>query len=151
VEEIEMRPLLVLGLFCVATVASAEVYKWVDADGKVNYSDQRPAANVNARKLADPPPPSDPDAYKRMSNQQVELKKASDTDAEKRRKGEQDLQAMRQKEEFCTQARGQLQALRAGGPTFRYDGNGERQFLDESAKEEAIRDLTDKITKNCQG
>jgi glutaredoxin len=34
----------ILGLACVA--ADADVYRWLDADGKVHYSDQPPPANI---------------------------------------------------------------------------------------------------------
>jgi len=36
---------------CVVLTASAQVYKWVDADGKVHYSDKPPESNVKSEKL----------------------------------------------------------------------------------------------------
>ena|SRR2546423_8569870 len=141
-----MRSLLVFGLCVVSAACYAEIYKWVDADGKVQYSDQKPPATVNAQKVAPPPPPADPEAARRMANQQMELKKATDAQEEKRKKGEQEAGVAKQKDEFCAHARGQLQSLRAGGETFRYNSKGEREYVNN---EQAISDLEQQIAKNC--
>src|SRR3954467_11816314 len=42
-----MRAAAVLFLFC-ATLAHAEVYRWVDAKGTVHYSNEKPPAGVKA-------------------------------------------------------------------------------------------------------
>jgi uncharacterized protein DUF4124 len=42
-----------LALF-VALPASAQMYKWVDSDGKVNYSDKPPPSNIKTEKLRVP-------------------------------------------------------------------------------------------------
>src|ERR1019366_2379701 len=39
---------------CVALPASAQMYKWVDADGKVQYSDKPPPSNIKTEKLRAP-------------------------------------------------------------------------------------------------
>jgi hypothetical protein len=44
-----------LGLaLCVALQASAQMYKWVDSDGKVQYSDKPPPSNIKTEKLRGP-------------------------------------------------------------------------------------------------
>jgi uncharacterized protein DUF4124 len=46
-----MRPsfALALGLWAVATAASAQVYRWVDPDGSIHYSDNPASAPKNAK------------------------------------------------------------------------------------------------------
>ena len=39
---------------CLALPASAQMYKWVDANGKVQYSDKPPPSNIKAEKLRAP-------------------------------------------------------------------------------------------------
>lgn len=142
-----MRATIVLALCCAFSIAChAEIYKWVDADGKVQYSDQKPPAAANARTIAPPPPPADPDAARRMANQQVELKKAADAEEQKRRKGDQDATSAKQKEELCTNLRGQLQELRAGGEVFRYNSKGEREIINN---DQALHDLEQRISNTC--
>jgi hypothetical protein len=46
---------MALGLaLCVALPASAELYKWVDSDGRVQYSDKPPPSNIKTEKLGAP-------------------------------------------------------------------------------------------------
>jgi hypothetical protein len=45
---------------CVALPASAQLYKWVDANGKVQYSDKPPPSNVKTEKLREPARPAAP-------------------------------------------------------------------------------------------
>jgi hypothetical protein len=39
--------LLTAGLLCVSSAATAQVYKWVDENGKVHYSDKKPPNSEN--------------------------------------------------------------------------------------------------------
>jgi hypothetical protein len=49
------RLLIALGLtLCVALPVSAQLYKWVDSDGRVQYSDKPPPSNIKAEKLSAP-------------------------------------------------------------------------------------------------
>src|SRR3989304_2708120 len=40
---------------CFALPAAAQMYKWVDANGKVQYSDKPPPSNVKTEKLREAP------------------------------------------------------------------------------------------------
>jgi hypothetical protein len=60
-----MRPLLLLCSLAVVGVAQAQVYRWVDKDGKVHYSQQKPAdAKAQELNIASAPsratPPTPP-------------------------------------------------------------------------------------------
>ena len=52
-----------------AAPASAAIYKWTDANGRVVYSDQPPPANVKVEAIAPPPPPANPNAVKELARQ----------------------------------------------------------------------------------
>jgi hypothetical protein len=41
---------------CVALPVTAQMYKWVDSEGKVQYSDQPPPSNIKGEKLRIPAP-----------------------------------------------------------------------------------------------
>jgi hypothetical protein len=45
-----------------AAGAGAALYKWTDAQGRIVYSDQPPAANVKTEQLRPPPPAANPNA-----------------------------------------------------------------------------------------
>jgi hypothetical protein len=56
-----MRTALLLSMLCVSFAASAQVYRWVDENGRVNYSNETPPPGVKASTLnidTQPGPPS---------------------------------------------------------------------------------------------
>src|SRR6185369_6896641 len=57
-----------------AAPALATMYKWVDKDGKVVYSDQPPPANVKSEVIKPPPPPVNPNAAQEFADKKLELK-----------------------------------------------------------------------------
>ena len=138
---------------CVALPASAQMYKWVDSNGKVQYSDKPPPSNIKTEKLRAPPPaPSAPatsatageakagtqkdkDAAKAgpktlaeqeqaFRKRQLEASKAQEADEKKQAQA-------RDKAEHCRRATAAVNALQLGGRQQRIDSKGERVFLDE--------------------
>jgi len=147
---------------CLALPASAQMYKWVDANGKVQYSDKPPPSNIKAEKLRAPPPapsapaggatasseakagtPKDKDATKAGAKTAAEQEQAfrkRQLDAAKAQEGDEKKQAQaRDKAENCKRLKATLANLQAGGRQMRVDEKGERAFLDEAqvAKETA--------------
>ena len=59
-----LRLLLLLALFAAGS-ASAQVYRWVDANGRVHYSNDTPPPGANAKKLdiEAKPGPASPDTH----------------------------------------------------------------------------------------
>jgi hypothetical protein len=55
-----MKRLLMLALFLAALPASAVMYKWVDQDGKVHYSDQPPPSGAKKSGVMNAPSPGSP-------------------------------------------------------------------------------------------
>ena len=137
---------------CMALPASAQMYKWVDANGKVQYSDKPPPGNIKTEKLRAPPPaPSVPaasvsapgaakdgtpgDAAKAgpktaaeqeqaFRKRQLESAKSQEADAKKQAQASD-------KAEHCRRATAAVNALQLGGRQQRIDSKGERVFLDE--------------------
>ena len=137
---------------CLALPASAQMYKWVDSNGKVQYSDKPPPSNIKTEKLrgaapaASAPAASTPtaddakgaakkDAAKAVPKTQAQEEQAfrkRQLDASKAQETEEKKQAeARQKEENCTRARAALTNLEMGGRQVRIDDKGERVFLEE--------------------
>ncbi|TSA17541.1 MAG: DUF4124 domain-containing protein [Betaproteobacteria bacterium] len=144
---------IAIGLaLCLAVPASAQMYKWVDANGKVQYSDKPPPSNVKVEKLREP-------ARAAVLPQASEVKSGTDKDASKtgpkksepktaaeqeqafrKRQAdaakEQEKQAQKETElknraEDCRRAKAALAVLELGGRQARIDEKGERVFLNE--------------------
>jgi len=63
-----------LALALCAAPATAALYKWTDASGRVVYSDQPPPGNVKVETLQGPPPVANPNAVKDLANKEMEFK-----------------------------------------------------------------------------
>lgn len=140
-----------------ALPASAQMYKWVDSNGKVQYSDKPPPSNVKVQKLreAAPAPASAPTTSKADSAAQKDAAKTGtpkdsanaaprtpaeqeqafrkrQIDAAKAQEDEAKKQAeARDKAENCKRAKAALAGLQLGGRQTHIDEKGERIFLDE--------------------
>jgi hypothetical protein len=130
---------------CVALPVSAQMYKWVDANGKVQYSDKPPPSNIKTEKLrASPPPASVPAASDAKAGTPKDAAKAGPkTPAEQEQAfrkrqleatkaeeeaGQKQAEA-RDKAENCKRAKAALASLEIGGRMTRIDDKGERVVL----------------------
>lgn len=136
---------LVLGLaLCVALPAAAQMYKWVDSDGKVKYSDTPPPSNVKTERLRIPAhaPEAPADTAKggaqkntgktgpkSLAEQEQAFRKRQAEAAKAEQAEEQKEAQARAKEENCKRAKAALAALELGGRQQRIDDKGERVFL----------------------
>ena len=78
-----MKRILVLACALAAsTAAFGQLYKWVDKDGKVTYSDQPPPANVKSEVLRPPPPPANPNAARELADREVAIQQRDKKRAE---------------------------------------------------------------------
>lgn len=154
-------------LLATATVA-AQVYKWVDKDGQVQYTDTPPppgAAKVEAKKInSTVATPTSPSAAaigaKPADVAQSPKDKAKDAakEAEKRKtdasnvakKDEETQRNAKANEERCKAATSNLREYESGRQIARTNDNGERVILgdDERAAEAAKMRLA--MTETCK-
>jgi hypothetical protein len=118
-----------------AAGAGAALYKWTDAQGRIVYSDQPPNANVKTEQLRGAPPPANPNAAKELAQREAEFKKRQDDMSTATAKATKDQAQIRQREESCAQAKGQLKQLSESQlAIYRYNEKGEREVMDEDAR-----------------
>jgi hypothetical protein len=142
------RVSVALGLaLCVALQASAQMYKWVDSDGKAQYSDKPPPSNVKTEKLPVPAraagapaakagnaaaPKDAAKAEPKTAAEQERAFRKRQLDAAKAQEEEAKKQAeTRDRAENCKRAKAALANLALGGRQVRMDEKGERVFLDD--------------------
>jgi hypothetical protein len=116
------RVLLCAALLAWSTLASAVVYKWVDADGKVEYGDKPPdgvhaevvelLGTHNSRAAATPAT-----AAAKPAPTASETKKAVDADVAQTR------------DKQCADAQDRYKKLIEGRRLYKTGDNGERQYL----------------------
>lgn len=125
-----MKRILVLACALAAsTAAFGQLYKWVDKDGKVTYSDQPPPAqqskqlNLNMG-VASPPTRSAIERDKEIEKGRVEAREKAKVASEKERKSEIDQQN-------CKAARAYLKTVESGVRVSTMDDKGEQVILDD--------------------
>ena len=142
---------LTLFLAIVAVAAHAEVYRWVDAQGKVQYSDQ-PPPDVNAKKMTTKPAaPVQPTATTKSYQEQEQdfRKRRVEQEEQAKKLAESDRQA-KVKQDNCIQSRGRLASLQAGGRFAKINEKGEREYLDDRGTSDAIAEAQKAVSDWCK-
>lgn len=139
-----MRVLLLL-LALTPALATAEIYRWTDAQGQVHFG-QRPAAGAERIEVR-------PQVIERdESTRQREQRSERFFDArrqEQQAAGEQASQQRAQRERECRALGEELAVLQRGGRYFRTDAAGERVYYSESEIETAREQLASRIRQRC--
>lgn len=130
----------------------ADLYKWVDASGHVQYTDQPPPgakteAVKNHLSSVQTGTPGQPEttaekeqAFRKRQQQADESTKKQDADAQR----QHDLQ------EACDSARSRSAGLGASGRQVSFDANGERHYLDDGEIAQAKQSAQQDISKYCK-
>jgi hypothetical protein len=143
------------------TLATAgdTMYRWVDADGNVVYSDQPPPADArDARSLNERLPISEPDAEAEsdaasIAEQEAEFqerrKQRADADAEASKEAEN--AALRKKN--CEQARSDLEIVTnpPRGRLREQNADGELVYMTEEQRQVRIAEAKDAVEQWCNG
>ena|SRR5476649_536640 len=126
-----MKSLLVLALaLAAAPLASAQMYKYIDKDGKTVYTDQ-PPVNIDTKTLniqtgTTSTPPA---AQKSAVDRDKELQKGRDEVRDRAKKADDLAKQAEAREQACNAARSTYKTYADGGRIFKYDDKGERIVL----------------------
>ncbi len=139
-----MRALL-LTLILMPALASAQIYRWTDADGRVHFG-QRPPAGAEQIEVR-------PQVVER-DDQTREREARSERFFDARRQEqqaarEQASQTRAAREQECQSLRSQLSQLQLGGRFFRNDAAGERVYYSDSELEAARQRMAARISQVC--
>ena len=140
----------VLVLSLASAFATAEVYKWVDAQGNVHYGDRPPAAGVDSRSIAPPPAPTEDPEHEQRSLKQRRLLEAFEAErAERDRAETQEAAARAQRAQTCERARRQLARFERANIVYTTDESGERKYMSDGERREAAANARVWIGRNC--
>jgi hypothetical protein len=136
--------ILAMAFAALAQVASAQLYKYVDKDGKTVYSDQ-PPPGADSKQLNIQTGTSSPTvAPKTALERDKELQKGREEAA---KKSADATKAQAQKDQVCQAAKENFAQYAAGGRMQRTNANGEREFMSDdeidAAREKAQKQMDD--------
>ena len=140
-------PAIVLLLF--GSPASAQVYKCTDATGGVQYRDSPCNSTAHSlRKLDEPAAAADtPDA--RMQKTQRLLDAMHDERRQKQRQAEKEKAEREQRRKRCNYARDHLHNLERAGRVYRLDESGNREYLPDEGREQALEQARASVQHWC--
>lgn len=144
-----MKRILVLAaLLAAAPLAGAELYKYVDKDGKTVYTDQ-PPPNAESRQMHVLPGPAP--AGKSYLDRDKELEKGRQEAREKDKKADKKADEAKAAAERCATARTNYRTYADGGRIAKYNEKGEREFLGDDEIEAGRARFKREMDEACAG
>lgn len=140
-----MRTALIIMSVLASPVASADIYRWVDPNGNVHFSERR---QPGAEQVEVRPQVIDRDDAARAREARAERFFGARRDEQQAASAAASARRAQQKQE-CQQLRNRLSGLSKGGRYFRADAKGERVYYSDEEIGAAQRQLASLISKNC--
>lgn len=139
-----------LVLTLASAIASAEVYKWLDAQGNVHYGDRPPGSGSDPQSLTLPPAPTKDADHAERSLLQRRLLEAIDAERAERDQAEAEAAAAKRERTLrCEKARQDLARFERANIIYTNDESGARIYMSDDERREAIENARRWIAKHC--
>jgi len=146
------KPLATISLLLACLLppgAGAEIFKWVDDEGKVHYGDSAPHER-ESETIQTPPPPSDEEVMR--SRNRLEGLREWAAEWEKAREEEKQATAREGevRKQRCGKARRQLGVLETQAPVYQVDEQGQKAYLKDEEREAMLQRVRKLVKTNCR-
>ena len=148
-----MKKIIVLACaLALAPIASAQMYKYVDKNGKTVYTDQPPPeADPKAMRIPSSATGSSaPAPAKSAVQQDKELQKGREKQAEAGKKADEAAAYAKAQEERCNSAKGAYEQYAQGGRIARINEKGEKEFLGDAEIDAARERARAQMEQACK-
>lgn len=145
----ERRWVLIWALALSSQSMGAGIYKWVDEQGNVQYTQTPPPNRPATRFEARPEPVDSEGALEKLKQQQDKSDaffKERDTQAKEQAKSEQESV---ERSKHCAQARENLTKLETTNRLFRTDEDGQRVKMTEEERQKELTEAQSQIEQFC--
>ncbi len=130
-------------------VTFAKMYKWVDAEGNTQYTQQPPPGDIEAE-IIKPPPKVDTDKAQKQfdekQKQQDSIRKTREEEAEERQKNEKEVAV---RESNCALAKDKMARLKDNPRVYSADEYGNRTKLLEEDRQTKLDEARKMIKEYC--
>jgi Domain of unknown function (DUF4124) len=145
--------LTIIALALCSLNVHAGLNKWVDAEGKVHYSDTPPpevkteaVRNISGKGQVEAPASY---SQKSIAEREADFKKSKlEKEETAQKKSQQDAEKAIRKSN-CESARHNARAIEEGARITSYDEKGERTYLEDSARAQRLEEARKAIAENC--
>lgn len=143
-------------------LAQAAIYKWVDEQGNVQYSSEKPKDAEAEKVRVTTQPPVDRSTYRRPGQDEAktegdtkpDAKDAKDdktkTPAEKRKEAAKKAESDKLKKEMCDEARQNLAAIENSARVRIEDDKGEVRYMEEKEVDSRKKSEQERVNKYCR-
>ena len=136
---------IIIGFWLLSVPAAESIYKWVDENGSVHYSDHPPRQVSKSEELRIESAPSD-DVVREAQEKRDMFRERQQTSHNQRTaereqnvlQTESDQVRRDDRQRRCTKAREQIQSLNHHMPVYYVDETGNRVFLDDIKRADLI-------------
>jgi hypothetical protein len=147
---------LMAGFWVLSLPAANSIYKWVDEDGSIHYSDQPPPQVYKSEKLKMDSAPSD-DGVREAQERAASLKTKQQTNqdqqsaAREQERLQTELEQVKRddRQERCIKAHEEIQSLDHHMPIYYVDEMGDWVFLDDKERADLIKFYQAEIKMFC--
>ena len=143
------RRFAILLLGVVPGIAAAAVYKWVDENGQVQYTQTPPPGGIESQEIKPPPPPADAEgAIERQERLEKGLEERRESREEATKQATEDAEHAKQKAQRCEAAKHRLQ--QAQYPlTNIVEPDGTQRRATEEERQRHITDAEAQVAEFC--
>jgi hypothetical protein len=149
-----MKPFFaIITLALISLNAHAGLNKWVDAEGKVHYSDTPPpevttqtVRNISGKGQENAPASYSPKSY---AEREAEMKKSKQAKEEALQKKAQEDAMAETKKRNCEAAHHNAKSIEDGMRIVTYDADGKQVYLDDSARAQRLEEARKAMKDNC--
>ncbi|WP_455201736.1 DUF4124 domain-containing protein [Kaarinaea lacus] len=145
----------ILTLAFVPGAVAGKVYKWVDQDGNVHYSAEKPSTGAQEMKVkskpsssgqdSEEPSGSDDDQAKKEKAGEEKVKVSSEKEAAELEKKNEEI-----RKENCSIAKRRAATIEQGGRLYEVDESGERHYWDDDTRRAKMDEAEAQIKEWCK-
>jgi hypothetical protein len=141
---------------CMAPATFAgKVYKWIDKDGNVQYSAQKPADNAQEMNIKTKPTEEAAEDSETSAESETDEKKQDAKDDTVKVSNEKEAAEIEKKNEEarkknCSTAKKRLATINVGGRLYEVNEQGERSYWDDATRAAKLAEAQSQVDEWCK-
>ena len=144
---------MLFSLMTWSLVSPAAVYRWVDENGNVQFSDRPVSETAKEVEIKEQAPLYKDDSGNARQRQIDQQKMLHMFDEQRQEKAERDAKAKKEaakRDRLCAGARDRLQRYRRSSSLYNPQSDGSRQYLSDAEREAAIAETEREVSRWCK-
>ncbi|WP_185964417.1 DUF4124 domain-containing protein [Aliikangiella marina] len=135
-------------------VLAGEVYKWVDENGKVHYSDRPKDDNAQVVEIKNKVTPEQQAEARQQARKLIQLQQRRvaiemENAQDKKRQEQENALKAEELKKTCQEAEKAVRILEFQAPVFEQNGKGGKRFISDEERKQELQKLKQGISQHC--